>query len=170
MKKLFFLLLVFYSQTIYAQSNCAQDSILYLIAYNYIVSDSINKGETIVVSDSIIDLDRYWYSAELDDLPEEKKVLNQYRKGKNFMWFSTYYSPCLNKLFHPKSDAFTDKVIFFSQLEDNMLIVDLLSYTRRCNMFSYNEMAFQNVGRTYLFVFCKDKTLKAVVSREMFYE
>lgn len=170
MKKIILILFISYSKIIYAQSDCTQDSVLYMIAYNYIVNDSINKGKTITVSDSIVDLDRYWCSAELDSFPEEKKALKQYRENKKYVWFTTYYSQCLNTLFHHTKNISAKKVIFFSQIEDNMLLAELLPYKKQCNLFSYDEMAFLSTGQSYLFIFSKEGILKAAFSHEMIYD
>lgn len=152
-----------------AQLSCYKDSIKYLAAYNYIINDSINQGKIIAVSDSIIDLDRYWFSEELKSFPIEQEILNKYRENKNFTWFTTFYSSFLSVLFKDKNQL-ANYVIFFSKVEDNMLLADLLPHTRQFDKFNYDEMAFQNVGRTYLFFFGKNGGLKAVFSREMIYD
>jgi len=170
MRKMILALFIFYSGIMCAQHNCTQDSMAYSIAYDYIMNDSINKGQIIAVSDSIIDLDRYWYSRELDSFPEEKRKLNQYRASKKFIWFTPYYSQCLSSLFCQTKDKSAIKVIFFSQIEDNMLLVDLLPRKKHYNMFRYSEMAFQNEGMTYLFIFSEEGLLKVVISREMHYD
>ncbi len=51
-----------------------------------------------------------------------------------------------------------------------MLLVDILPCKKYANRFNYDEMAFQNVGRTYLFIFCKNGNLRAAFSREMSYD
>jgi hypothetical protein len=154
---------------IHSQSYCDQDSIKYLIAYNYIINDSVNQKNKIIVCDSIVDLDRYWFSEDLKYFPEEQNKLNQYRKNKNFIWSSPFYSPCLVSLFG-RQNKMAEKVIFFSTIEDNMLLADLLSCTKKTDIYNYEKMASFTEGRVYLFVFCKNNTLKAAFSREMIYD
>lgn len=167
--KLFFLIYLCSYFTANAQFYNNLDSDRYLMAYNYIINDSINQGKIIAVSDSIIDLDRYWFSEELKKFPIEQERLNEYRENKNYTWFTTFYSSCLSMLFKDKNQL-ANHVIFFSKVEDNMLLADLLPHTRQFDKFNYDEMAFQNVGRTYLFIFGKKGGLKAVFSREMIYD
>ncbi len=89
--------------------------------------------------------------------------MEQYRKNKGFIWSDPFYSPHLDTLFSPR-DEFANNVIFFSTIEDNMLIADLLPYTRQFDRFDYDDMSFQNTGRIYLFIFRKDGSIKAVFS------
>ena len=51
-----------------------------------------------------------------------------------------------------------------------MLRADLLSYKRYADKYNYDQMAFQNVGRIYLFVFDINTTFKAVFSHEIIYD
>lgn len=172
MRKIYICLLgCFYCcSVIKGQSNCDLDSAKFKIAYNYIINDSINKEKSISVSDSIVDIDRYWFSGELKNFDKEQMKLNQYRKNKNFRWFAPFYSPCLASMFCKKNNLLSNNVLFFSRIEDNMLLVEILPCKKYVNKYSYNEMAFQNVGRTYLFIFCENGNLRAVFSREMIYD
>ncbi len=157
---------MFFSFTgIKAQIDCGQDSAKYIAAYNFIINDSINRGKSIVVSDSIVDLDRFWFFDELKKFPEEQQKLKQYRKNKGFIWSDPFYSPCLAKLFFLRDES-VNNVLFFSTIEDNILIADLLSFTGRYDKFSYNT--FLSGGRIYLFIFCEDGTIKAAFSNEYF--
>lgn len=155
--------------SIRSQFSCDQNSVKYLMAYNHIINDSINQGKIIAVSDSIVDLDRYWFSGELKEFPEHQKKLNQYRANRGFTWFTTFYSPCLRALFGDKNPL-ANHVIFFSKVEDNMLLADLLPHFKQFDKFNYDKMAFQNVGWTYLFIFNNKGELKVVFNREMIYD
>ena len=152
-----------------AQSDCTNDTTMYLVAYNYIINDSTNQGKSISVSDSIIDLDRFWFSEDLIALPMEKVKLDKYRANKGYVWYPPFYSPCIALLFGNNSQHQND-VLFFSKIEDNMLRADLLSYKRYADKYNYDQMAFQNVGRVYLFVFDINTTFKAVFSHEIIYD
>ena len=164
MKEILILIMFFSFTGIKAQIDCGQDSAKYIIAYNFIINDSINQEKSIAVSDSIVDLDRFW-TQELQDFPKEQQKLKQYRKNKGFIWSDPFYSPCLAKLFSPKNEC-ANNVLFFSTIEDNMLIVDLLPYTEQFDKFNYDNMAFINTGRTYLFIFCKNGSIRAVFNNE----
>lgn len=182
MKKIFCLILYCFSclVVIQAQSECGQDSIKYLIAYNYIVNDYVTKGKTITVSDSIIDLDRNWFSEELKKFPKEQRKLNQYRANKGFIWSDPFYSSCIASMF-PVKDVSANNILFFSQIEDDILLADVLPYKNvfinwksdkynRDRMFNYKLISIFTVVNQYLFIFDEDGTLKLSLNREMIYE
>lgn len=152
-----------------AQTNCSQGSVMYLTAYNYIIRDSVNQGKTIAVSDSIVDLDRFWFSQDIADYPTEKEILDQYRADKKFVWKDAYYSPCLASLFCRKK-TMPKNILFFSKIENNMLRVDLLPYKQQSNRFDYVKMASQNVGQIYLFIFNENGSLVSTFSHEIIYD
>ena len=155
--------------SIKAQNDCERNAVMHLAAYNYIVNDSINQNKEIVVSDSIVDLDTYWFFSKLIDFPEEKRKLEQNRENKNYIWNEPVYSPCLSSLFCRKNNS-AKNVIFFSQIEDNMLRADLLPHTWQLNEFRYDEMAHFTTGQIYLFIFDDDGTVKATFSSEIIYD
>ena len=152
-----------------AQTNCSQDSTRYLDAYNYIIQEPVNQEKTIVVSDSIVDLDRFWFSQDIADYPTEKEILNQYRANKKFVWMDAYYSPYLASLFCRKT-TMPKNLLFFSKIEDYMLRADLLLYKQQSNKFDYKKMTIQNIGQIYLFIFNKDGSLKFAFSHEITYD
>jgi len=151
------------------QYDCGNDGILYLAAYNYILNDSINHNEKIAVCDSIIDLDRFWFSQDMKDFPIEKENIDKYRAAKEFKWDKPYYSYYIDSLFCEKNKQ-ANNILFFSQIEDNMLRTDILPHKRCVDKFNYNAMAFQNIGLVYLFIFDKNNTIKIVLSREIIYD
>lgn len=129
-----------------AQTNCSQDSTRYLDAYNYIIQESANQEKTIEVSDSIVDLDRFWFSQDIADYPTEKEILGLQKNN----------------------DA--EKFIVFSKIEDNVFRADLLPYKQQFNKFDYKKMTIQNVGQIYLFIFNKDGSLKFAFSHEITFD
>jgi hypothetical protein len=153
---------------IVAKANCQQDSVRYMAAYNYIVNDSINQGKIIAVSDSIVDLDRYWFSGDIETYPKEKEMINQYRMNKKYIWFDTFYSQLLVSLFCKKGAS--NHVLFFSTIEDNILRADILPGKRETNLFDYNKIAFQTEGYIYLFLFNVDGTIKLAIQRKIIYD
>lgn len=170
MKSLVIITLFFFPYMVCnAQNGCKNDTIMYLAAYNYIINDSINQRKSISVSDSIIDLDRFWFSKDLISLPEEKEKIDKYRTNKKNVWSAPFYSPCITLLFD-KNVRQSDAVLFFSKIEDNILRADLLPDKSSADKYNYNQMSFQNTGRIYLFVFDKDCIFKGVFNHEIIYD
>jgi hypothetical protein len=161
----FFLL---YCTTSVSQNDCNFDSTIYIAAYNHILNDSINKNKNIAVCDSIIDLDRFFFSDYLENFPIEREILKQYRANKKFIWFDTYYSQCIDSLFC-KLNKLSKNVLFFSNIEDNMLIVELIPQIWQKNKFSYKEMSLFNTGYMYLFLFTDCGSIKAAFRSECIY-
>lgn len=172
MRKFALLLLLFLCNgRIHSQCVDNQDTVLYKEAYDYIVNDSININKEIAVSDSIVDLDRDWFSHHLTDFPIEKKILDQYREKKKFIWLESFYSPCLASIFCKRE--ISKYVLFFSQIEDNMLRADLLPSKKQFNctdIYNYDKMASLTEGWIYLFIFNNDGTIKASFNNEMIYD
>lgn len=161
---------VFYCNISIAQKiDCTKDSSMYLAAYNYIINDSINTEKTISVSDSIVDLDRFWFSDKLIALPVEKEKLDRYRTDKKYSWFNTFYSACIDSLFYKRKEQ-SDHVLFFSTIEDNMLRADLLSYKKSIDAFNYDQVASQTEAYIYLFIFNTDGTIKEAFGHEIIYD
>ena len=153
-----------------AQLNCSQDSTTYIAAYNYVVNDSLCQEKNIVVSDSIVDLDRFLFSDDLTKFPIEREKLDQYRFSKNHVWFKPFYSPCISSIFNVKN-LNSKSVLFFSVIEDNMLRADLLPHNKKwVNKFNYDEMAHHNEGHIYLFIFNEKGRIKKVFCHVMIYD
>jgi len=163
------LLFLLWDSPIIAQNDWKKDSVLYLNAYNYIINDSINQNKEIAVSDSIVDLDRFWFSQDIKNFFIEKEKVNRYRSTKDFRWFKPYYSYYIDSLFCKKNQQ-SNNILFFSQIEDNMLRVDVLPCKKHVNKFDYNAVAYQNTGQIYLFIFDEEGIIKMVFSREIVYD
>jgi hypothetical protein len=166
--QLFILYSWFGSYTITAQNNCENDSIRYLVAYNYIINDSINTNKRLGVSDSIVDLDRFWFSHQLDSLPLKKAIVDTYRSNKDYKWFKTYHAECLDFLSNKNKQG--QYVIFFSQIEDDMLRVDVLPVKNSMNNTKhYDKLASFTNGYIYLFIFSRS-TIQLVFSNKIIYD
>lgn len=160
----------------FAQTECAEDSIRYLSAYKYISQEQENicKNRCIAVSDSIVDLNRYLFINDLAEYPDKKNDLIQYRIKKGYSWFETYRSNCLNFLFI-QNDSCTKKVLFFSHIENDILVAEIFLYSRNkqftkiFNKFNYDWVSFQNKSRIYLFIFDKNGKITFVVNKKMIY-
>lgn len=158
-----------YCVVINAQLDCNQDSIKYMMAYKFIENDSINKNKLISVSDSIIDLDWFWFSKDLVRLPIQKEKIDNYRLDRKYIWFNPYYSSCINSLFC-KNNKRSNNILFFSNIESNMLRADLLPQKKYINNYSYEEVSRQTVGQIYLIIFGEEDTIKEVFSHEIIYD
>ena len=127
MKKIFFFVfgVICFAST--GQVNCERDFLFYSKAYDYITKLQENKTKIIAISDSIIDLDRYWDSPKLEMYPKEKERLNSFRENKGYVWSKPYYCSCIDFL-RTKEDSATQitHVLFFSPIDDNILLAELL--------------------------------------------
>lgn len=151
-----------------AQVDCGRDSIKYINALNYVINDAANDDKTIEVSDSIIDLDRFWFSEFLIDYPIEKAMVDQYRSRKSFVWFNPFYSPCIASLFSRMNCA--NNVLFFSNIEDNILRADLLPIKNRRDKYHYDKIASFVTGTAYLFVFDDINNIKIIFCKNITYD
>lgn len=155
----------------FCQNRSERDSIMYMAAYNYILSDSINKNKLIAVADSIVDLDRYWVTG-LQQFPEEHKKLAQYREKQMTKIFatSTSYSPLLSSLFHDQDVKRSNTILFFSGIIDLMLRADINSFNKNY-MGEYEKFNYEayiwGISYEYLFLFKEDGTLRKVLQREL---
>lgn len=160
-------------QYVAGQDARQRDSIMYKTAYEYIVNDSVCKNKRIVVADSICDLDRYW-PAGLEKFPEECKKLKQYREEQGKRMYKTriamYYSPLLVSLFPNRDVKRSDTVLFFSEIIDLMLRVDVIffnkQYISECERFRW-EAYMWGTAYEYLFIFNEDGTIRKALWSEI---
>lgn len=170
-KKMIAFIICFCYQYAIAQNGHQKESTMYMAAYEYIICDSINFGRLISVSDSIVDLDRYW-SSGLEEFPNEKNILNQYRSKKGYRYFDTYYSQSLDSLFHNRQMNQSNTILFFSQIEDCILRADLLTFSSKqiCKVKKKDYNAyFWGTGFEYLFLFNANGVIKIVLRQEIIY-
>lgn len=163
----------YFCQYVVSQDTRQRDSIMYKTAYEYIVNDSVCKNKQIVVSDSICDLERYG-TAGLEQFPEEYIKLDQYRE-EQVMRFVTkgmtaFYSPLLASLFPNRDVKRSDTVLFFSEVIDLMLRVDVnffnKKYISECDRFRWEAYMWGTAYR-YLFIFNEDGAIRKVLWSEM---
>lgn len=158
-------------QYIACQNTWQRDSIIYMTAYKYIINDSINQNKLMVVADSIVDLDRYWVDG-LEELPEERKILAQYKDKQRERYFiaSTYYSPLLATLFPNQDVKRSNNILFFSNIDNMMLRADVNFFDKKCmsecEKFRY-EAYMWGTSHEYLFIFNEDCIIKKVLWREV---
>jgi hypothetical protein len=168
MKYLLFIISFLASNNIVSQTNCNKDSSLYLSAFYYIIQ---LENKNIELSDSIVDIDRFYFSDLLVDFPTEKEKIKKYRSAKDFTWFNSYFCEYLHNL-KCQEEFNGNNVLFFSQIEDNILIAELLpkSNKDREMRFNYEYMTFQNIGKVYLFIFDSCNNIKEMFQNNIIYD
>lgn len=173
MKKYFIVLQVcFFSQFVKGQCEWQIDSIMYVSAYKYIISDSININYRIAVSDSIVDLYRGDFS-DINLSPKVKERLNKYRMMNSYKYLNPYYSKCLTTLFGSRAVENPNKILFFSRIEENILRADLLIFDdkRICKRRKFDYYAyFGGEGSEYLFIFNALGEIEIVLKRSVIYD
>lgn len=148
-----------------------KDSVIYTNAYRYIIKDSTNLNKSIILSDSIVDLDKYW-SSGLDSFPKEKEILNQYRERKKYQYFKAFFSQVLNSLSneHKTSHHSNSVILFFSKIENYTLRADVLpldnKYTDQTRIFDYTNYDFGE-GYEYLFILNPDGSIKLALKQQV---
>lgn len=172
MKEVFIIFIICFScQHVVCQNTWQKDSIMYMAAYKYITNDSINKNKLIVVSDSIEDLDRYWDTG-LEQFPEESEKLKKQRneQRKRYSIKTTYYSPLLASLFQNQDVKRSQTILFFSKIEDMILIANINFFNKRYipedNKFECGNYIW-GISYEYLFIFNEDGTIKKALWREL---
>ncbi len=180
MKRAIHLAFCFVCLTSAGQINCEKDFFLYFEAYNHIVKLRENKIKIIAVSDSIVDLDRYWISPELEKYPIAKRQLNTFRENKKYVWTEPYYCSCLDALCTKEhSTTSATHILFFSQVEDNILLAELLPCTNTfivgaegtdCLSMSYDKLSMFTLANRYLFIFNTDSSISLFLKEKMIYE
>lgn len=74
MKNILIIIILFFLQNnMFAQKNYSADSIKYLAGYNAIINDSINKGKSLIISNSLVDLNISVFYEELKQKGEDKR-------------------------------------------------------------------------------------------------
>ena len=176
---MFFAFCIIYFTSI-GQLNCERDFLFYSKAYDYIIQLQENKTKIIAISDSIIDLERYWDSPILEKYPAEKEKLNSFRKNKKYVWSEPYYCSCIDSLRTKKNKATPiTHVLFFSPIDGNILLAELLPCFNTfivnakkidCSFVSYENLSiFTSVNR-YLFIFNNDGSINLFLKEKMNYE
>lgn len=101
---------------------CAQ----YKAAFDCILRDSVNQDKTIFVVDSIVDLDRHFFIAQMNEHPCEQAILENERM--RFDWAANQYSPILNRLFGDYKNVDAKIIVLFSDITDNMLVANCVNW------------------------------------------
>lgn len=168
MKKYIILFLIFYWNTIYAQSDYKQDSTAYLAAYNYIINDSTNNGWNINIYNSPVKLNVAVFWRELKKTDESENAL--FSRLYN-IYQNVDFTQNLSLLANSKNKNNSNSIVFFSPiLNDSILCAELFDNKRHHQKFTYNKIAFQNQSYFYLFILNATGTIKTVFRKEMIYD
>jgi len=136
----------------------------YLATFNYIEADSVNIGKTIYVVDSIADLDKQWFREEINLSLGENKTIENYFK---FVWEENQHSPLLTSLFKENKNSTSDKILIFSDIDDNLLLVEVWDRKRTAlgQIDTSNTISWASrftEGHIYLFIFQNNGVIKDV--------
>jgi len=144
------------------------DFFKYKEAFNYILSDSINLGKEIFVSDTIIDMDRFYFKDEVKDDTTLTNIIDSLTK---YTWFENFSSDEIQNIFG-KQNKSAESILFFSLIEKNTLRADLFFERKSLNEFKYNNLSNYNVNEifSYLFFFDEFGKIKKAYRAKMIYE
>ena len=81
-KYIIIVLLVCCNQYVNSQNAWQRDSAMYMTAYTYILNDSINQKQNLLVADSLVDLDCIYNEDTLNTKEENEILLRQKKKHK----------------------------------------------------------------------------------------
>ena len=154
-----------------AQKNYSPDSIKYLAGYNAIINDSINKGKSLIISNSLLDLNISVFYKELKQKDEDKRsvmirLLYKIYQNVDFCSKLTFLND--------KSVQYSKNILFFSTIiNDSILCAELFEYKRNLNKNNkteYRHVAAFNTSYIYLFMFDKVGKIKSMFRKEMIYD
>ncbi len=154
-----------------AQKNYSPDSIKYLAGYNAIINDSINKGKSLIISNSLLDLNISVFYKELKQKDEDKRsvmirLLYKIYQNVDFCSKLTFLND--------KSVQYSKNILFFSPIiNDSILCAELFEYKRNLNKNNkteYRHVAAFNTSYIYLFMFDKVGKIKSMFRKEMIYD
>lgn len=128
----------------------------YKEAYNYVLSDSINQGRDIFVSDIIIDMDRFYFESEVKNDSVLTATINSLTK---YHWFEDFSSTEIKQLFE-EQNAKAESIVFFSLIEKNTLRADLFIKRHNISEFKYDKLILWNRAKVYAYLFIFDETDK----------
>jgi hypothetical protein len=139
----------------------------YREAYNYILSDSINKRRDIFVSDTIVDMDRFYFKSDVQSDSILAHIINSLTK---YYWFDDFFSCEIKELFGEQNKK-AESILFFSLIEKNTLRVDLFVKRYSINDFKYDWIINSNRDKVYAYLFFFDKIgkIKYVYRHEITY-
>ncbi|MFR2069045.1 MAG: hypothetical protein ACLS4S_02155 [Bacteroides nordii] len=169
MKNIFFFILCcfYFCTVINGQSNCDQDSTKFLIAYNYIINDSINQGKDLIISNSLVSLNVAVFFRELKQKDEDEYSLAKRLYG---IYQNVDFGSKLTFL-NDKSVKYSKNILFFSPIiNDSILCAELFEYRSNLNKNNENEymrIAAFSTSYIYLFVFDKVGKIKSMFRKEM---
>ena len=155
----------------FAQKNYSPDSIKYLAGYNAIINDSINKGKSLIISNSLLDLNISVFYKELKQKDEDKRsvmirLLYKIYQNVDFCSKLTFLND--------KSVQYSKNILFFSPIiNDSILCAELFEYKRNLNKNNkteYRHVAAFNTSYIYLFMFDKVGKIKSMFRKEMIYD
>ena len=161
---LFALILVVQFQSLYGHLSYKIDSAKFICAYNQIKENTTAKR--IQISRCVVDLDRWTFPIDsLADYPEEKNALIAFverkKNERNKESFSDEITIKIPVVKRPRN------ILFFSQIENNMLVACLLPFDKRRHRMKdidkFDIISRFNVSENFLVIFDENNIIKKVL-------
>lgn len=143
------------------------DLLKYKQAYNYIINDTVNHKQNLMVSDTIIFMESALFWEDLKTQNEKPETtINRLDSIDNKRKYDNFYSSELSKTFDKNTIA--EFSLYFSKVIDDRLIAEVID-NKGLFQASYNRITMFNTGRCYLFIFDARGQLKSVIKKEINY-
>lgn len=167
MKPLIILALFVASCNSKAQDISNADLFKYKQAYDCISKDSINLNKKIMVSDTVVFVERVLFWENLKVQGEKAEItINRIDSIDNARKFKNFYSLLLSRSF--KKDKTATLNLYFSKIFKDSLVAEVIDNKGLCNA-TYSRITMFNSGYCYLFVFDKKGYIKIVLRKEISY-
>lgn len=149
------------------QDNYNEDQEKYIATFKSIISESGNRAEDYLISNSTYNLDRWVFSQKLKDMPKEKALVDSFTERHKF---DTVIEAKKKNLSFLSPDVKNPKfVVFYSELIDGMIVAEVFNFGKNrhdINNINYESISLFNTSRNYLFIF-EQNILKKTVIVEM---
>ena len=147
-------------------AHCAElDSCrIYISAIDTIALHSGYDVCNYVISDTIYDLDRWIAIKYLSDYPDIKSAIERKLHNKKYLASPPKHSEILHSLSQCGCESIQKNIVFFSQIEDNLLVAECfkLAYRAKENM-TYDKMALFTTSNYYVFIVEEDEIKKSIL-------
>jgi hypothetical protein len=143
------------------------DLFKYKQVYDYIIKDSISLNKKIMVSDTIVFMERTLFWENLKVQGEKAEItINRIDSIDNARKYDNFYSLQLSKSF--KKDTTATLNLYFSKIFKDSLVAEVID-NKGLYKASYNRVTMFNTGYCYLFTFDTNGTIKEVLIKEISY-
>mgnify|MGYP003295913458 CR=1 FL=1 len=149
------------------QDNYNEEQEKYVATFKSIISESGNRAEDYLITNSTYNLDRWVFSQKLKDMPKEKALVDSFTERHKF---DTVIEAKKKNLSFLSPDVENPKfVVFYSELIDGMIVAEVYPFNNNrydINNINYESISLFNISRNYLFIF-EQNILKTTVIAEL---